>query len=137
MGENDAGVGAGKGNPTVQMLLYFAAFAVPTAVVAVVLPAYAPYIMMIGILLLFAVTSFLIGLHWSDSGWTPTARSAVTNGLIWFIVVIPVASFFMRQPRNVVGLIVELAVFAAATMPWFYLGKSIGRWRSRGVGVNR
>jgi len=118
-----------------QMLGYVLAFAVPTAVAALLVPAYAGQIVIGAILLLFGVSGFLVGREWDDPRWTRETRWHARN-LLFVIVSIPVFDLIYDVIAGRSVLVPNLAfaagyiaVILTAILAPFYLGIVMHRRR--------
>ncbi len=119
-----------------QLLGYVLAFAVPTTIAAVLLPAYAGQIVVGAGLLFFAVSAFILGWQWDDPGWTRQTRmhmlqSAVS--ILVFVIVIAVMDG-MREGavhHRLASSGIAFSVIAASALIGFFAGRSIHRHRQR------
>lgn len=118
-----------------QLLGYVLAFAAPITVAALLMPAYAPGIVLGGIVLFFAVSSFLFGWEWDDPRWTRETRG-YARGILFSVVSIPTIelaydaiterSVEMRDLALAAGLV---ATFLTVLLVPFYLGRGMHRRR--------
>ncbi|MBP6962940.1 MAG: hypothetical protein KBC96_00890 [Armatimonadetes bacterium] len=121
-----------------QFLGYFLVFAIPTATVAILLPQYAPGIVIGGTSLFLATTGFILGWQWDDE-WPPEARRHITRVLLIFIgyPVVKMAVDTAHRPDDlavnaIVLVLLELGV-TMATLPSFYLGRAMHRRKTAGT----
>jgi hypothetical protein len=118
-----------------QLLAYVLAFAAPTTIAAVLLPAYAPWIVGGAVITFLMVSGFILGWQWDDPGWTPETRGHLRQILLIFVW-LPAAHAIwdtIRRPEKValyaaalVGTELGLAI---TTVPPFYLGRAMRRRR--------
>lgn len=120
------------GKLLLKLLGYVASVAVPTAILAVLIPAYAGYIVLCGIILLLAMSSFMLGWEWDDPGWTPETRM-FAKGLLIIFLVIPLndflSGFISGDKMDWFFLPIMWAGFALMIFPAFYAGRALHRWR--------
>lgn len=122
-----------------QLLAYVLAFAVPIVAAAVLLPSYAPVIVIGGIGLFLVTSGFILGWEWESRDWTSEARSHLRRILLLFVG-IPVARATMdaiREPERLVFYVILLVTLelglAITTVPAFYLGRAMHRRTTTGA----
>ena len=121
-----------------QLLGYFLAFAIPTATAAVLLPQYAPGIVIGGTSLFLATTGFILGWQWDDE-WPPEIRRYFIRILLVFIgyPVVKIAVDTAHRPDDlavnaIVLVLLELGL-TIMTLPSFYLGRAMHRRKTAGT----
>lgn len=111
----------------IQVAAIVLVFAVPTAVLALVLPDYSSWIILGGTYLLFAVAALFAGIGWKDPNYSLRARIYTLLVLAGTILAVPTSRFFSDFDWEIGDFFHAVAMRSACLLSPFLIGLIFSR----------
>jgi hypothetical protein len=111
----------------IQVAAIVLVFAVPTAVLALVLPDYSSWIILGGTYLLFATAALFAGIGWQDPNYTTRARIYTLLVFAGTILAVPTSRFYSDFDWEIGDFLHAIALRSAYLLSPFFVGLIFSR----------